>query len=174
MEKIPVHNPNAMAMYVHGTMIPPGETRHFGKVDLPPQYWPQAEEEAPQDAGQTDAVAALCDLSVAKLVAALPGLTDADLERLGDIEQAKGDNARKTALSAIAEELLKRGAAAQDNAAMVALAEGEESDIINSLPVLNDEHLLALQGIEQGKGEAARLALLDAIVAEMAARSGAQ
>lgn len=114
MEKIPVHNPSAMPMYVHGVMIPAGETRHFDKADVPQLYWPQDVAPEVPDESQFDIVAEIAELSVPKIIAALPGLSDADLERLGDIEQAKGDNARKTALSAIAEELLNRANKAQD------------------------------------------------------------
>lgn len=105
-QKIPVTNNGAMAMYVAGLMIPPGETRHFD-ADLVPLHLrpapPEAEVEEP-----TDALAELITGTVKEVAAAIPSLSDEDLSRLGELEQAKGGAARKGVLSAIAEETLKR------------------------------------------------------------------
>jgi hypothetical protein len=104
--KIPVHNPGAMAMYVAGLMIPPGETRHFDE-DLVPLHLRPAPVE-PEPEAPVDALADLVTGTVKEVSAAVPGLSDEDLSRLGELEQAKGDAARKGVLSAIAEETLKR------------------------------------------------------------------
>lgn len=107
--KIPVHNPGAMAIYVAGLMIPPGETRHFD-ADLVPLHLRPAPAE-PEPETPVDALADLVGGTVKEVSAAVPGLSDEDLARLGDLEQAKGDSARKGVLSAIAEETLKRAEA---------------------------------------------------------------
>lgn len=102
--KIPVTNTTAMPMYVAGQMIPPGETRHFDADQVPPLLRPAAPE--PEAEKPIDAMEELIGHSVKDITALLPSLADEQLERLGDIEQAKGDAARKTLLSAIAEQIL--------------------------------------------------------------------
>lgn len=109
-EKIPVANNTAMPIYVAGSMIPPGETRHFDADQVPPEFRPVAAA-APAAAPVGDPIAALSRATVAVIKAAIPGLSDADLELLGDLEQAKGGQARKGVLEAVAEETLKRGEA---------------------------------------------------------------
>ena len=106
MEKIPVTNPNAMPIYVSGLMIPPGETRHFDRAQVPPEFLPKIEEEeAPQDAG--DPLTKLQEGSVKDISEALPGLSDEDLERLGEIEQQSA-KPRSSLLGKIAELQLER------------------------------------------------------------------
>ena len=105
-EKIPVHNNTAMPMYVGAAMIPPGETRHFDVDHVPPELRPV--KAAPIVEPPPDDLAVLLESNVKDIVALLPAASDADLERLGDLEQAKGDAARKTLLAAIAEENLRR------------------------------------------------------------------
>ncbi len=104
--KIPVNNDTAMPIYVAGQMIPPGETRHFDPDQVPPHLRPKAPEPEPE--APSDSLAELLDHSVKDIVAQIPALSDADLERLGDLEQAKGGEARKTLLGAIAEAQLDR------------------------------------------------------------------
>ena len=105
-EKIPVHNPGAMPIYVAGLMIPPGETRHFNLDQVPDHLRPAAAEPEPEAPG--DPLAELIKGTVKEVSAAIPGLSDEDLSRLGDLEQGEGGAARKGVLSAIAEEILKR------------------------------------------------------------------
>lgn len=104
--KIPVTNNGAMAMYVAGLMIPPGETRHFNPDQVPDHLRPAAAEPEPETPG--DPLADLIKGTVKEIAAAIPGLSDEDLSRLGDLEQGEGGAARKGVLSAIAEEILKR------------------------------------------------------------------
>ena len=107
--KIPVSNTSAMPIYVGAAMIPPGETRHFDEQDVPHHLRPAPVAEAAPQA-PADPLAELLKGNVAAVVAALPDLTDADVERLGELEQA--GQARKGVLSAVAEELLVRAEAA--------------------------------------------------------------
>lgn len=111
-EKIPVSNTTAMPIYVAGLMIPPGETRHFDAAQVPAEYRPVLPPVVA--AAPPDPLDDLLGHSVKDVVARLPELSDTDLERLGDLEQAKGDDARKTLLGAIAEAMLERSAARQD------------------------------------------------------------
>lgn len=110
MSKVAVTNENAMPIYVGGQMIPAKETRHFDEDQVPEHLRPPKEEAEPE-AAPIDAMQALSEGKVSDITAALPALSDADLERLGEIEQAKGDAARKTLLAAIAEETIKRAEA---------------------------------------------------------------
>lgn len=110
MDKVAVTNINAMPIYVGGQMIPAGETRHFDEDQVPENLRPPKEEAEPE-AAPMDPMQALAEGKVSDITAALPALNDADLEHLGEIEQAKGDAARKTLLSAIAEETIKRAEA---------------------------------------------------------------
>lgn len=125
-EKIPVANNTAMPMYVAGCMIPPGETRHFDADQVPPEFRPVAAAATPAAAPAGDPVAELSRGTVAAITAALPGLSLADLELLGDLEHAKGEKARKGVLSAVAEETLKRGEASLGQGAVtISPANGE-------------------------------------------------
>jgi len=111
-QKIPVTNSGAMPMYVAGLMIPPGETRHFDH-DLVPLHLRPAIVEPEPDETQFDPLAELIEGTVKAIAAAIPGLSDDDLSRLGEMEQARGAAARKGVLSAIAEATLTRAEAAQ-------------------------------------------------------------
>lgn len=110
MSRIPVKNASAMPIYVAGQMIPAGETYHFEEDQVPPEYRPM--KAAVAAAPVEDRVAKLSEEKVSVLVPILKDLSDADLARLGELEQAKGDHARKTLLGAIAEEILSRADAA--------------------------------------------------------------
>lgn len=124
MEKrIPVTNNTAMPLYVGSNLVPPGETRDFPESQVPPHLRP-AEEATPEEETQTDPLAELLAGSVKDIAEQIGDLSDEDLARLGDLEQLKGDTARKTLLSAIAEETLKRAEAALTPAP---LPEGEGS-----------------------------------------------
>ncbi len=109
--KIPVTNNGAMAMYVAGLMIPPGETRHFD-ADLVPLHLRPAASEAEAEAPAPDPLAVLLAHSVKDIKALLPELDDATLEALGSAEQA-AETPRSTLLGAIAEEQLTRAEAAE-------------------------------------------------------------
>ncbi|MDD2664368.1 MAG: hypothetical protein PHD19_11510 [Dechloromonas sp.] len=105
MNKIPVSNSGASAMFVGSAMVMPGETRLFDPSELPPEYRPVAA--AVAEAAQDDPLLALADLSVAKLAVGLPDLSDDELVRLEAIEQAK-EKPRAGALAEIAAERLRR------------------------------------------------------------------
>lgn len=106
--KIPVTNNGTTYLAVGSTLIPPGETRHFEEQDVP-HYLRTAAEEAKQEEAPVDPLAELLKGNVASVSAALAELSDADIERLGELEQTCA-NPRKTLLSAIAEALLTRAA----------------------------------------------------------------
>lgn len=110
---IPVTNNTAMPIYVGAEMVPAGETRLFHEWLVPEHLKPQeAVAEAPAEEVQPpDAVAELSEKSAKDVIAAIEGLTDQQLERLGDLEQARGDRVRTTVLAAIAEANLKRAEA---------------------------------------------------------------
>ena len=115
--KIPVSNSTAMPIYVGAAMIPPGETRHFDEQDVPPHLRP-AQEVAAEPEAPADPLAELLKGNVASVVAALPGLSVSDVERLGDMEQA--DLGRKGVLGAIAEQLMIRAENTEGNAGAAA------------------------------------------------------
>lgn len=106
MDRIPVHNPGDAPMWVAGAMIPPGETRHFLAQDLPVDFGAPVED-APAAPPEADPLEAILAGKVADVVAALPGLTDAELLRLYQIESAS-EKPRKGVLEAAAAEELAR------------------------------------------------------------------
>lgn len=106
MDKIAIENKTQMPMYVAGQMIPPGEFRHFNKDQVPAEHLP-AEEEAPEPEPE-DSIMLLSKMSVKVIMDKFTELSDADLERLGELEQAKGDDARTTLLGGISSEMLHR------------------------------------------------------------------
>lgn len=137
MEKqIPIHNDSPNPIYVGTAMVAPGDTRVFNEADVPPHQRPDAAQandidvvESPAPvvvAGSDVALAgegsgghadndamlhALLEGSVASVNKQLAELSDADLERLGDLEQL--GQRRITLLSAIAEAQLQRANAAE-------------------------------------------------------------
>lgn len=105
--KIPVYNNTGIPIYVGTAMILPGETRHFDEQDVPHHLHPVKPEPEVVDETPGDPFADLLKGKVADVVAALRDLSDADLERLGEVEQLS-ENPRKGVLAAVAEEILKR------------------------------------------------------------------
>lgn len=117
--KTPVHNPTKMPIYVGSTMIPAGETRHFNLEDVPHHLRPVAV--APvAEAAPVDTVAELREKPAKAIIAALAGLSDADLERLGELEQ-QAKNPRTSLLREIGEAQLQR---AEDATAASIAAQG--------------------------------------------------
>jgi hypothetical protein len=90
---------------------------------VPPEFRPAPAEAAGQPEPE-DHLLKLFGEKLSVLLPILKDLADAELERLGELEQAKGEAARKTLLAAIAEETLRRADAA---AAAQAGGEGGES-----------------------------------------------
>lgn len=122
--KIPVHNPNDAPIYVGTSMILPGETRHFDVNDpqLPAHLRP-APEAAPEEVA--DAMTELLKLGVKDIAAQLDLLNAGELDRLQALENA-AEAPRKTLLSAISEEKLRRAAAAEAAPAVTAAASEEQ------------------------------------------------
>ncbi|SCX40346.1 hypothetical protein [Nitrosospira sp. Nsp1] len=108
--KLPVHNSTGMPIYVGAAMVLPGETRHFDEHEVPSHLRPEkaaAENVAPEPGNP---LVELLQLKVDDVKAALPALTDTELELLGELEQLSG-TPRKGVLGAVAEEVLKRAEA---------------------------------------------------------------
>jgi len=106
MEKrISVENNTKMGIYVGSNLVPPGETRDFPESMVPQHLRPKAEE-APVEKPVEDPLGEMLKGNVASVVALLPGMSAADIEKLGELEQA--GQARKGVLSAIAEIQLSR------------------------------------------------------------------
>ena len=103
--KIPVTNNTAMPIYVGSAMIPAGETRHFEEHEVPHHLRPKAEA-VPVEQPVEDPLGEMLKGNVGSVVALLPAMTSADIEKLGELEQA--GLARKGVLSAIAEIQLSR------------------------------------------------------------------
>jgi hypothetical protein len=107
--KIPVHNPSAMPIYVHAAMILPGETRHFDEQDVPSHMRPKTEDAAAAVIEPPpDLIAQLIKLSIKDITEAFDVLSEEDLARLDELENA--DTPRKGLVAAIAEEKLRRAA----------------------------------------------------------------
>ncbi len=107
--KIPVSNKTAMPMYVHGHMIPAGETRHIDEefVPLHLRPAPAPAEPAPQP---KDPIAELLAHTVKQITAALRDLPVEQLE-LARAAESAAETPRKSLLAALDEELLERATA---------------------------------------------------------------
>lgn len=101
-----VHHTNETKNFMHvgGVTIPPGETREVDAALLP-DHTPEAPltPDVP-----VDPLVQLMASSVATITAALPSLSDADLTRADELEQA--GVARKSMLTALSAEILRRAA----------------------------------------------------------------
>jgi len=164
VEKIPVTNNTAMAIYVGSAMVPPGETRHFNADQVPHHLRPVAaviETPAPAAA---DHLAALLGKSVAHVKEEFHALTLEELEQLGELEQF--GQARKSLLSALADEILKR----DGDAAFVSLLGSDEAEGLANRPVLEDSALVRLAELEAAGQN--REAVVSAIAAEQIKRAG--
>jgi hypothetical protein len=109
MERIPVRNDTAMPIYVGAHMVPPGETGLFFPDQVPPHLRPVPDVPV-VEAEPVDAVAELFKgKGKAKdIIAALPELSNEQLDQLAALEQARGAEARSTVLGAISELVLQR------------------------------------------------------------------
>lgn len=117
--KVPYHNDTDKFVHIGPVTIAPGATRDVEDSHIPGHK--PAADTAPEAAA--DPLALLSAGKVADIIAQIPSLSDADLDRLGEMEQV-GKN-RTTLLSAIAEALLHR-AAMSDMLAKVAALSAEE------------------------------------------------
>lgn len=103
-----VENDTAAPIFVAGRMIPPGEGRDVPESAFAPEPAKVIEPVADADAPLRE----LLGGSVADVKAKLPDLTQEALDRLSDLE-GEGKHPRKGVLEALADEKLKRAAAAQ-------------------------------------------------------------
>lgn len=156
--RIPVTNNTAMPMYVGSNMVPPGETRDFPESQVPAHLRPAAEPVAEDLKPSEDPVAALAAGTVKDAVEQIPGLSLADLERLGELEQL--GKARASLLSAISDALLSR---AQD-AHLNDLLSLDDAAVIAALPELSD--LEVARAAEMEQASQARSAVIEALAAE--------
>lgn len=104
--KIPVRNAGKNMMFVGSKAVMPGETRHFHEHEVPAHLRPDAAP-VPEPLPPSDPLDEISASGVRDVIAALPKLDTAQIERLGEMEQLK-DKPRKSVLAMIAEELLKR------------------------------------------------------------------
>ncbi len=104
-----VHHTNETKNFMHvgGVTIPPGETREVDAALLPGGV--QDDVLVPDN--QLDPLEQLMTGSVAAITAALPSLSDEDLARATELEEA--GVARKSMLAALSAENLVRAAAKQ-------------------------------------------------------------
>lgn len=167
--KIPIKNDGESMMFVGAIGIPPGETRHIDREFVPRHLWPE-EPEVEEDETQFDPLTELSAQSVKAIKEQLADLSDEDLARLGDLEQQKGEAARKGVLEAVSAALLERADLAQKG--KVPLIDQPEADIIAALPGLETVQLVALLEAETAKGDDQRPEVVAAIGAEQVRRAG--
>lgn len=150
--KVPYFNNTDKFAHIGPVTIPP-----FGTRDVEDTHIPGYTQLVAGDPPVTDELSDLLKQSVAKVVEALPGLSQEDIDRLGELEQT-GKN-RTTLLSAIAEETLNRAGKTVE-------------EIIAELPLMPDEALAELAAELAVKGNNANADLVAAITAEQALRDG--
>ncbi|MCE5182370.1 MAG: hypothetical protein LLG15_11260 [Betaproteobacteria bacterium] len=152
MEKrIAVTNNTQMNMHVGSNIVPPGETRDFPESQVPHHLRPVDAEEPEKKEEQIDLLAEMLSSKVADIIAKIPSLSDADLERLGEMEQV--GKSRTTLLSAIAEALLHRAAMSDMLAKVAALSADELAAELKDIgtDVNADPDYLAALEAEQAK-----------------------
>lgn len=122
MEKrIWVHNPHKTNLHVGSDIVPPGETKDFPESRVPKHLRPAEQKEEQPAAPVADPLAELLKGTVKDVTAELPGMSTADIERLGELEQL--GQQRKGILGAIAGLLLTRAANADMLAKVAALTD---------------------------------------------------
>ena len=149
--KIPITNNSKNYMTIGTMMIPPGETFHLDEQDVPPHLRP-APHVVEETIEMADPLNEMIGQSVKNVIDALPSLNIEQVEKLGDLEQA--GQARKTLLSAIAEELLNRAS---------------NSDMLAKIAAMSDEDLAAAAAQEDD--HVADVEVVAAIEAEIARRN---
>jgi hypothetical protein len=105
-KRISVTNDTKMGFYVGSNLVPPGETRDFPESMVPHHLRPTPPDLPLSGEEKGDPLGEMLKGNVGSVVALLPGMTAADIEKLGELEQA--GQARKGVLSAIAEIQLSR------------------------------------------------------------------
>lgn len=146
MEKrIWVHNKTNTNLHVGSDIVPPGESKDFPESRVPHHLRPAEQKKEQPAAPVADPLAELLKGTVKDVTAEFPGMSTADIERLGELEQL--GQQRKGILSAVAELLLIRASdemlakiAAMDDAALAAALTEAGTDIN-----VNPEYLAALE-----------------------------
>lgn len=172
MEKqIPIHNPNAMPIYVAGVMIPPNETRHFAAHQVPEHFLPVAESQAPGpvlDDELTQDLKELLTEPVEVIARTLKGAPPEGLDQVEAVEKA--GQARAEVLHVIAAERNAR----ENTIAVLALLEGNVQSIVAAIqartdlgvPNISDDDLARLALAEQSDVGKKRKSLIEAIAEE--------
>lgn len=149
MEKrIWVHNPTKMNLHVGSDIVPPGESRDFPESLVPHHLRPkEADEKVPDKAPSVnERLAELLKGNVKDVVAALNGMSIADIELLGELEQ-QGQH-RKGILSAIADIQLKAAANADMLAKVGAFSDEELAAALEAVKTdinVDPDYLAALE-----------------------------
>lgn len=125
--KVPFTNEGKTVVHIGNVTVMPGHTRDVEEHDIP-----DFKSEVPAEKEKTDPLAEFLLRNVKDVVAALAGLSLAEVERLGELEQL--GQKRKGVLNAIAETLLVR--ASQD-------------EMLSKVGTLSDEELAA--ALEEAK-----------------------
>lgn len=164
MEKIPVTNNTEMPIYVGAAMIPPGDTRHFDVDQVPHHLRPVAAAPVEIAPAASGLLVALLEKSVAHIKEEFHSLTLEELEQMGELEQF--GQARKSLLSALADEIMKR----DGDAAFASLLGSDEAEVLANLPLLEASALVRLAELEAAGQN--REAVVSAIAAEQIKRAG--
>lgn len=148
-----VTNEKAFTIYRNGVAILPGETKHFPAPPRPVEVAPATDPHAE--------LLAILDGKVAEVLAALPGLSLAQIDVL---EQAEQDgNTRKGVMEGIAAERLRRASSEPadpaDEARADIQAEGlaalDDVELLQLAADTDDETLRGMIAAEQARREAA-------------------
>ena len=109
MKKIPYFNDADHVVFMGGVMVPPGETRLVDEALIVAA--PAADNDVGNDVGEADKLKELLKGKQDDVLKALPGLSLAEVEALGELEQV--GQARKGILGAVAERLLESAAGSE-------------------------------------------------------------
>lgn len=126
--KIPYHNETDKHVHIGPVTISPGQTRDVEDSHVPGY---KKAESKPAETGNADPLAELLKRTVKDVTAELSGMSTADVERLGELEQL--GQQRKGILSAISDLLLTRAANADMLAKVAALTDEELAAAIEAV-----------------------------------------
>lgn len=168
--KVNFSNDSDKWVHVGPVAVPPYDSREVESEHLP-NYKPEVVSVEQSPSAQNVFLADLSALSFAKLKAAIKDLSEADISTLTDLEQAKGDNARKSVLELLGAEILSRAANPADGE--IPLVNKDEAEILAALPSLSTIDLVSLLEAEIAKGDSARPELVAAIGEEQVKRANA-
>lgn len=111
MKKVPFTNPTDGYLHVGAVMVPPHDTRDVDPRLIPAKFRPKADKPAdePPPPPPADPLELVRAGNVKDVTAALPGLSDEELDRIEALENAI-EAPRKGVLSAITADRLRRAA----------------------------------------------------------------